>query len=64
VAYGEYQVVVPMGYYLQKFLGEEYCAITLTTTDNHTAEMEIDISQPVGFKIMDKPLKKINNRQF
>ena len=40
IVYGEYQPALPMGYYLQTFLGKDYVAIALTSTGNHTAEMK------------------------
>ena len=53
-----------MGYYLQRYLGDDYCAIAATSTDNHTAEMEIDVTQHVGFKVVGKPLEKPNAGSF
>jgi erythromycin esterase len=58
VAYGTYEAAIPAGYYLKQRLGDDYCAIALTSTDNHTAEMEIDDSLPVGFRVVDMPLEK------
>jgi len=64
VAYGDYQAAVPMGNYLQQFYGNDYCAIALTSTDNHVAEMEIDMSVPVGFRVIDKPLETSQSGSF
>ena len=57
VAYGEYQSAIPMGYYLKQRLGDDYRCIALTSSDDHIAEMKIDVSLPVGFKVLDVPLE-------
>ncbi|MDR2498303.1 MAG: erythromycin esterase family protein [Tannerellaceae bacterium] len=64
VAYGQHTAAVPMGFFLSKFLGDEYCAIALTSADNHTADMIIDPSRPTGFKIVDIKLSKAIEGSF
>ncbi|MDR2534127.1 MAG: erythromycin esterase family protein [Tannerellaceae bacterium] len=58
VVYGKHTAAIPMGYYLQRFLGAEYCAIALTSSDNHTADMSPDSSRPAGFAVVDVALDK------
>lgn len=58
VKYGDYLTAYPMGYYLNKYLRDKYCPIGITTTDNHTPDMDLDSNSPVGFNVVDKMLDK------
>jgi erythromycin esterase len=64
VAYGNYKVAQTMGYFLKQLYGNEYKAIAQTSSDNHTAEMEIDAALPFGFRVIDKPLEKPIENSF
>ena len=56
VEYGDYKVAFPMGFYLNKYLGNDYAAFALTTTDHHIPEMDLTDILPVGFKVVDKEI--------
>ncbi len=56
VQYGEYVVANPMGFYLNRHLGKDYCSLGLTTTDNHIPDMDLDTKSPVGFNVIDKEI--------
>ncbi|MCL2144755.1 MAG: erythromycin esterase family protein [Endomicrobia bacterium] len=56
VQYGEYKYVYPMGSYLNKYLGKDYAAFALTTTDDHIPEMVLTDASPVGFNVVDKEI--------
>ncbi|MDR2495723.1 MAG: erythromycin esterase family protein [Tannerellaceae bacterium] len=64
VVYGQHTAAVPMGFFLNKFLGDKYCAVAVTSTDNHTADMSLDPSRPVGFKVVDVELGKAKEGSF
>jgi len=53
VNYGGFITAIPMGKFLADYFGKEYCPIGITTTDNHTAEMELDENTKVGFIVKD-----------
>ena len=56
--------LLPFYQYAINLLGDDYCAIAVTSTDNHTAEMQIDLSRPVGFKVVDIPLENPASGSF
>jgi len=56
VQYGDYKVACPMGFYLNKYLGNDYAAFALTTTDRHIPEMDLTDASPVGFNVVDKEI--------
>ena len=56
IQYGDYKVACPMGFYLNRYLGNDYAAFALTTTDNHIPEMVLTDGAPVGFKVVDKEI--------
>lgn len=61
VIWGDYLSAYPMGMYLHRSLGDAYCVIGTTTTDDHTSEMELDPSTEVGFRVVDTPLDPPEN---
>ena len=56
VQYGDNKVAYPMGFYLNHYIGSDYTAFALTTTDSHIPEMELDDASPVGFNVVDKEI--------
>lgn len=56
VVWGDYLSAEPMGLYLERALGDDYRAIGTTTVDDHTSEMQIDLSTEVGFTVVDQSL--------
>lgn len=56
VTFGGHLYAHPMGQHLRRQLGDAYLALAVTSTADHTAEMRLDESVPVGFTVGDVPL--------
>ncbi|MEV0195222.1 erythromycin esterase family protein [Nonomuraea sp. NPDC050691] len=56
VAYDGHLTTLPMGQHLDRALGEDYVALALTSTADHTVEMYPDADAPLGFTIADTAL--------
>jgi len=48
--------VLSMGHYLHRMLDDDYLALAVTSTADHTAEMYLDKDAPDGFSVADTPL--------
>ncbi|MFF0250710.1 hypothetical protein [Streptosporangium sandarakinum] len=57
MAYDGHLTTLPMCQYLDRALGEDYVALALTSTADHTVEMYPDPDAALGFTIAEHPFK-------